>query len=240
MRRFYADSGDVHENSLIIRGDDANHIKNVLRMQPGDMFIAIDGTGMDYTCRMTAVGKEIEADIISRDHNLAEPDIRVTLYQAYPKSAKMEEIVQKAVELGAGGIVPFLSKRCVKRPSKGGSVRLERVALSALKQCGRSVMPHITDVQSFDDALELMKKHDLLIACWEEEQDRPLKQTLGRDARDIGIVIGSEGGFEASEMDRIKDIGGVPATLGRRIMRTETAGMAVLSAIFYEKDQMQY
>lgn len=239
MRRFYVDPEDVLGNSIIIRGEEANHIKNAVRMQVGDEFVAFDGSSTDYTCRVNSVGKSIGADIIGSTENKAEPSINVTLYQAYPKSAKMNEIVQKAVELGAVGIVPFLSVRCVKRPEGLGD-KLGRVALSAVKQCGRSVLPTVTDVQSFEDALELMKRHEQLIVCWEEERQVSLCQVLESDAKDIGIVIGSEGGFDAEEVDQIREMGGVIVTLGRRIMRTETAGMAVLSAIFYDKGQMEY
>lgn len=239
MRRFYVDPEDVLGNSIIIRGEEANHIKNAVRMQVGDEFVAFDGSSTDYTCRVNSVGKSIGADIIGSTENKAEPSINVTLYQAYPKSAKMNEIVQKAVELGAVGIVPFLSVRCVKRPEGQGD-KLGRVALSAVKQCGRSVLPTVTDVQSFEDALELMKRHEQLIVCWEEERQVSLRQVLESDAKDIGIVIGSEGGLDAEEVDQLREMGGVIVTLGRRIMRTETAGMAVLSAIFYDKGQMEY
>lgn len=241
MRRFFADSQNVLENSIIIRDEEANHIKNVVRMQIGDTFIAVDGTGTDYMCCIMDIDKQIEADIISRTKNMAEPNINVTLYQAYPKSAKMQEIVQKAVELGVRGVVPFISKRCVKRPNGQSVSRLERVALSAVKQCGRSKFPNISEIQSFDNVLSQMKTHELLVVCWEEEQRVSLKQALQQsNAKDIGIVIGSEGGLEASEVERMREIGGVSVTVGRRIMRTETAGIAVLSAIFYDKEQMQY
>ena len=240
MRRFYADKKDVHENRIVIRGSEANHIKNVVRMQEGDEFVTFDGTGTDYTCRITGIGTQIEADIISREQNASEPDIGVTLYQAYPKSAKMEDIVQKAVELGAKEIVPFISKRCVKIPGRSIAERLERVVLSAAKQCGRSVLTKVTDVLSFDAAMELMKRHDMLIVCWEEEKVTPLKRALKGQALDIGIVIGSEGGFEENEIKRMRDIGGISVTIGPRILRTETAGIAVMSAVFYEKGQMEY
>lgn len=240
MRRFYVDPEDVLGNSIIIRGEEANHIKNAVRMQVGDEFVAFDGSSTDYTCRVNSVGKSIGADIIGSTENKAEPSIDVTLYQAYPKSAKMNEIVQKAVELGAVGIVPFLSVRCVKRPEGQGD-KLGRVALSAVKQCGRSVLPTVTDVHSFEDALELMKRHEKLFVCWEGEREVSLQQALEDDtSSNIGIVIGSEGGFDAEEVDQMREIGGKTVTLGRRIMRTETAGMSVMSAIFYDKGQMQY
>ncbi len=238
MARFFADSRDIKGDRLTITGDEARHIKNVLRMQPGDGLTVFDGSGMDFECRITALGSVVEADIISRRANEAEADIAVTLYQAYPKSAKMEDIVQKAVELGVCGIVPFISSRCVKRPEDAS--RLRRVALSAVKQCGRSVIPYVTDILGFEDALIKMKTHDMLIVCWEEERQTPLKHALIGGAQNIGVVIGSEGGFEAGEVSRMAQIGGVPVTLGRRILRTETAGMAVLSAVFFDKGQMQY
>jgi 16S rRNA (uracil1498-N3)-methyltransferase len=237
MHRFYTQSENVGEQRLIIAGDEAKHIKNVLRMQPDDTFISFDGTGIDYTCRIISVGTQIEAQILSKTKNKTEPSIKVTLYQAYPKSAKMEEIVQKAVELGAFGMVPFISKRCVKRPED--SSRLRRVAMAAVKQCGRSVLPHVEDVLSFESALSMMKKHDKLIVCWEEERETPLQSALAGEAQDIGVVIGPEGGFEAAEVERIREAGGVSVTLGPRIMRTETAGIAVMAATLYEKGQMQ-
>jgi len=237
MRRFL--TSEVMQNSITITGEEANHMKNAVRMNVGDEFIAFDGSGTDYTCVITKVDKDISADITDRTQSKAEPNIKVTLYQAYPKSAKMNEIVQKAIELGAAAIVPFLSKRCVKRPSGQGE-KLSKVALSAVKQCGRSVLPKVADVQSFEQAAELMKSHELLIVCFEEERLTSLAQALCKDVSDIGIVIGSEGGFERFEIEKMREVGGIPVTLGRRIMRTETAGMAVLSACFYAKGQMEY
>ena len=237
MHRFYTEPELVHENSLTILGDEAKHIKNVLRMQAGDELIAFDGTGYDYVCRITGIGAQIDAQVLRNELNKTEPGINVTLYQAYPKSAKMEEIVQKAVELGAFGIVPFISHRCVKRPEE--SSRLRRVALSAVKQCGRSVLPTVADVLRFDDALKLMKTHDKLIVCWEEERETPLKAALSGEAGNIGVVIGPEGGLEVAEVKRMREAGGISVTLGPRIMRTETAGIAVMAAVFYDKGQMQ-
>jgi len=239
MHRFYAHQEDVGENSLIIRGDEAAHMRNALRMKAGDEFIALDGSGIDYTCTITSIAGIAEAYIIKREANLCEPAVKVTLYQAYPKLAKMNEIVQKAVELGAAAIVPFLSERCVKRPFGQGE-KLSRVALSAVKQSGRSVLPEVPDVQSFEDALARMKRHEQLIVCWEEETQASLRGVLQTDAKDIGIVIGPEGGFETAEIETMIAIGGDVVTLGRRIMRTETAGIAVLAAVFYDKGQMQY
>lgn len=237
MRRFFAT--EVNENSIIVSGDEANHIKNSVRLKPGDEFIAIDGSGMDYYCKISDIDKDVHAEIISKELNKAEPEVKITLYQAYPKSAKMNEIVQKAVELGAVSVVPFLSKRCVKRPAGQGD-KLTRVAVSAVKQCGRSILPEVPDVQSSNHALELMKRHELLIVCYEEETIKPLSEALKNDAKDIGVVIGSEGGFEREEIETMKEAGGVVVTLGRRILRTETAGIAVLASCFYDKGQMEY
>ena len=237
MPRFYVDSRGIGLDKLVISGDEAKHMKNALRMQPGDTFTAFDGSGVDFDCRVTSVGSAVEADILSRWTTEAEPAVKVTLYQAYPKLAKMEEIVQKAVELGAAGIVPFISARCVKKPEDAS--RLRRVALAAVKQCGRSIIPEVSDILRFDDALARMSDHESLIVCWEEEQITPLSDALKGDAKDIGIVIGSEGGFEAAEVEKMRDVGGVSVTLGPRILRTETAGIAVLAAVLYEKGQMR-
>ena len=237
MRRFYAD--EVNENSIMITDDEAAHMKNSLRMKAGDEFIAIDGSGFDYYCAISNIDRDITARIIKKEKGSAEPDIKVTLYQAYPKSAKMNDIVDKAVELGVYEIIPFLSKRCVKRPQGQGD-KLTKVSLSAAKQSGRSIIPSVSDVQSFHDALKLMKRHKLLIACYEEEKIKELSQAMSNEADDIAIVIGSEGGFEKEEIDSMRDAGAMIVTLGRRILRTETAGIAVLAACFYEKGQMKY
>ncbi len=237
MRRFFTDN--VYDNYLKITGEEAAHMKNSLRMKAGEEFIAIDGSGMDYYCAVSNIDKDVTAEIIKKETGSAEPDVKVTLYQAYPKSAKMNDIVDKAVELGVHEIIPFLSKRCVKRP-QGQGQKLAKVSLSAAKQSGRSIIPNVSDVQSFHDALNLMKRHKLLIACYEEEQIKDLSQALRTEAKDIGIVIGSEGGFEKAEIDSMREAGAVVVTLGRRILRTETAGIAVLSACFYEKGQMKY
>ncbi len=237
MHRFFVLPENIKENSLTITGDEAKHMKNVLRMDKGHEMIAFDGTGMDYLCRIKNIGFDIEAHIITKEKNTAEPDIAVTLYQAYPKSAKMEEIVQKAIELGAQRIVPFLSQRCVKRPEE--SSRLRRVAMAAVKQCGRSRIPVVDDVLLFADVLKLMRNHEKLIVCWEEERETSLRAALAGDEQDIGIVIGPEGGFEGAEVAKMCETGGVSVTLGPRIMRTETAGIAVLAAIFYDKGQMR-
>ncbi len=238
MARFFADSRDIDSDRLSITGDEAKHMKNVLRMQPGDAFTAFDGSGTDFECRVISVGAAVEAQILSRYINDKEPKVSVTLYQAYPKSAKMEEIVQKSVELGARAVVPFISARCVKKPEDAS--RLRRVALSAVKQCGRSVIPDVADILRFDDAVQRMAKHDKLIVCWEEEKQTSLKEALQGSETDIGVVIGSEGGFEAFEVEKMRQAGGVSVTLGPRILRTETAGIAVLAAVFYEKGQMRY
>ncbi len=238
MARFFADSRDIGPDRLTISGDEAKHMKNVLRMQPGDAFTAFDGSGTDYECNIISIGAVLEAKITSRHINDKEPKVFVTLYQAYPKSAKMEEIVQKAVELGACAIVPFISSRCVKKPEDAS--RLRRVALSAVKQCGRSVIPEVADILRFDDAVNRMSAHTKLVVCWEEEKQTSLKEAMQGCETDIGIVIGSEGGFEATEVEKMRQAGGISVTLGSRILRTETAGIAVLAAVLYEKGQMRY
>lgn len=205
-------------------------------MRIDDELIAFDGTGVDYHCRITDITSHVKADIISTSANSKEPTIKTTLYQAYPKAAKMEEIVQKAVELGVSAIVPFLSERCVKKPEDAS--RLRRVMFAAVKQCGRSILPVVSDIMTLDNALPLMQKHQKLIVCWEEERDNTLKNALAGQAGDIGIVIGPEGGFSAHEVVKMRSAGGVAVTLGPRILRTQTAGIAVLAAVMYEKGQM--
>ena len=176
-------------------------------------------------------------DVISKKPCENEPDVFVTLYQALPKSDKMDFIVQKCVELGVSRIVPMLSARCVSRPDAKSLAkkreRWQKIALQAAMQSRRGIIPEVCPCVSFQNAAELTKENEQTIIFY-EMGGAPVREIIGNKPKTIGMFIGSEGGFEQSEVDLIVKSGGSAATLGKRILRAETAPLAALSVIMYQ------
>jgi len=240
MSRFFA---EVKNGIATANGEEAAHMAKTLRMKKGDAFTAIDGSGLEYTCEVTDVlPQSVKARVLSERLCEAEPQVKLTLYQAYPKAAKMETILQKCVEIGASAFVPFLSERCVKKPEKddaGKIQRLSRVAAEAVKQCGRAVMPEVSAILSFAEVLKKIPRHGLVLLAWEGEKCVSIKQVLHRypDVKDIALLIGPEGGFSGEEAAALIKAGATAVSLGKRILRTETAGMAAAAVILYELEE---
>ena len=239
MNRFFVKKDDIADNTAIIIGEDVKHISKVLRMAPGDKVMLCDGEGYQYLAKIEDISKEqVNLNILSKERCAAEPAQRITLYQGLPKGDKMELIVQKCVELGVTEIVPVAAERSIVRikPGEFGGkrTRYQRVAYEAAKQCGRGIIPEIADITTFKAAD--MSRHDLIIIAYEDEKGNTLKSLLraNMQASDIAIVIGPEGGLERAEVDILTQKGGIAVTLGPRILRTETAGMAALAMILYE------
>ena len=228
--------------------EDAAHISKVLRMENGDRILVFDGSGAEYEAEITEIGGgAIRARIVTEQTSEYEPDIQVTLFQGIPKSGKLETIVQKAVELGAYRIVPFRADRSVAKIPDGSKgeqkiARLNKVAREAAKQCGRGLVPEVTMPTSLSEMINMLSALDMSVMLYEElghAGERNLKQILKQSAKSIGVIIGPEGGFSASEAERLTALDNVYAAgLGPRILRTETAGMAAISVIMYEKDEI--
>lgn len=239
MNRFFVKKDDIADNTAIVSGEDVKHISRVLRMAPGDNVMLCDGEGYQYLAEIADISKEqVNLNILSAEKCAAEPAQRITLYQGLPKGDKMELIIQKCVELGISEIVPVAAERSVVKikPGEFGSkrTRYQRVAYEAAKQSGRGIIPVIADLAAFKSAD--MTRHDLIIIAYEDEKGNTLKSLLRANpmAKDIAIVIGPEGGLEKAEVDMLVQKGGAAVTLGPRILRTETAGMAALAMILYE------
>ncbi len=229
--RFFCDNID---EKIAITGDDAKHIFSVLRMKPGEKAIICDKQGTDYLCSLDNADKNYALfSILDKRPNGAEPDIEVTLYQAVPKSDKLDFIVQKATELGAVAVVPFISKRCVSRPdSKSCDKKLERlnrITYEAAKQCGRGVIPAVKPFTDFKAAVDSLDNDTVGIIFYECD-GRPLKE-VDTKAKKYAVFIGSEGGFEKSEVDYAISKGFFVAHLGERILRCETAPVAALAIL---------
>lgn len=239
MPKFFTAADCISDKKLKITGEDVAHISKVLRMSVGDFIIVCDGNGNDYDAEITSITKtEVTADIVRRYLCESEPSVKVTLFQALPKQGKMEYIIQKTTELGVNKIVPVYTQRCVVKPTDK-SLRWAKVAQSAAKQCGRGIIPEVTPVISFDDAINLMSGYDCAIMPYECEEKVHLKEIIkDRKYESIAIFIGPEGGFELAETEKAVSAGIRTVSLGKRILRTETAASAVLPVIMYEYDEM--
>ncbi|MEA3492807.1 MAG: RsmE family RNA methyltransferase [Candidatus Margulisiibacteriota bacterium] len=230
MHRFFVPQDQIP----VITGSDAHQIKNVLRMKSGDKLELLDGSGEIYTVKISELKRDnIVCEIISERSETIEQKVSVTIAQCLPKTKKMDLIIQKCTELGVNKIIPTLSERSIAKGDK--SDRWKKIAKEAAEQSGRATIPEIDPLTEFGDLLKLSKDYDLALIPWELEQETTLKHTLTTTLPHyILILIGSEGGFSKSEIDLAVAAGFKPTTLGKNILRTETAGMSILSMINYQ------
>lgn len=238
MEHFFVVPSAIEENNAVITGEDAAHIARVLRMRPGDEIHIADGQNNEYRARLVEVDKQsVRTELLGRCATTAEPMHHFTLYQGLPKSGKMEVIIQKCVELGVSHITPVLTERSVVRPDgdfEKKRLRYQRIAYEAAKQSGRAVIPQVTGLISLAEIN--YAAHGMLLHAYEEEHGVSLRQALRKSIppKDIALFIGPEGGFEEDEAALLARSGAVAVSLGPRILRTETAGMAMLAMLIYE------
>lgn len=240
MHRFFVDSKNVSDEEVRITGGDVNHIKNVLRMKQGDKFYVSDGDITDVTCEIIEINSDEVIAKIIEEHENTELASRIVLFQGLPKSDKMELIIQKATELGVSKVVPVAMKRCVvkldEKKAANKKKRYEAIALSAAKQSKRSVVPEIGDVLTYKNALKEAESLDVCIVPYEAakgmEETREIISNI-KKGQSIGIFIGPEGGFDEVEIEEALSFGFKPISLGRRILRTETAGLTMLSILMF-------
>lgn len=240
MPRFFVPTPQFDGKSVRILGDDAFHIARSLRMAVGDTLTVADMHGGEHLCRLLSIhDAECLLEILESREGRSEPPYLLTLYMGYPKGDKLETVIQKAVELGAARIVPFLSSRCIKRPKADGTeklrLRLNRIAEEAAKQCGRARLPSVSDALPYSLMLSEAASAELPLFCYEGEGTRPLKELIGDRPlpRTVSVVIGCEGGFSLAEAQEARDAGLLLVGLGRRILRCETAPAFILSALSY-------
>lgn len=245
MYQFFVEPSQININdkSVIIYGSDVNHIKNVLRMKQGEEISVSNGLdGKEYRCGIVALEQDrvlCELRFIKEDG--VELPAKVYLFQGLPKADKMELIIQKAVELGVYRIIPVVAKRCVvKLDEKKAAAKIMRwqgIAEAAAKQSKRAVIPQVTEVHSFDRAVKMASDMDIRLIPYElaEGMEKTREKIDGlKPGQSIAVFIGPEGGFEEAEIENACRNGIEPVTLGKRILRTETAGMTVLSWIVYQ------
>lgn len=241
MYHFFVDSSAIGEGKVRVTGADLNHMKNVLRMKPGEAVLISDGTGKDYNCQVeTYTEGEGILEILSENEDSRELPSRIWLFQGMPKSDKMEVIIQKAVELGAAGVIPVATRNAVvKLDAKKAESKVRRwqaIAESAAKQSKRSYIPQVGAVMSLKEAFSYIEeqKFDLCMIPYELEKGMDgTKQVLSRLAsgQQIAVFIGPEGGFDEEEIRLALEKNVIPVSLGKRILRTETAGPAILALL---------
>ena len=243
MYQFFTESAAVQSGQIVITGTDVNHIKNVLRMHIGEKIAVISETERrKYLCEIIAFEEaRVLCNILSEEEEHAELSAKIILFQGLPKGDKMELIIQKAVELGCFEIVPMTCKRCIvkleEKKQKSKVQRWQSIAEAAAKQSGRAIIPNVHDVMKFSEALCYANDTDVILIPYErainmEETKKLLQSVKGKEK--IAVLIGPEGGFEEAEIKEAEEKNAHPITLGRRILRTETAAFTALSWVMYE------
>ncbi|HHY46889.1 MAG TPA: 16S rRNA (uracil(1498)-N(3))-methyltransferase, partial [Firmicutes bacterium] len=268
MNRFFVPRDAISQSTIEISGNDLRHIRDVLRLGPGDHISVLDGYGNEYECRISAIGhRAVRCEILSRSRRASEPSIKISLVQGLPKGDKMDQVVRACTELGVSEFFPAVTERTVVRPDPASAVkrveRLQRIATEASKQSGRAVVPVVHRIEGLPQIVSMLRARPEAsggcgwIVPWELENGEGLRQGLmrlrraghdigdcdgnGQDPGDTGggpgeivCFIGPEGGLSRDEVAMIREAGGIPVSLGPRILRTETAGIAVVSAVLYE------
>lgn len=244
MQKFFVEENQIENNKIYIEGTDVNHISNVLRLDKKEKIqICNKNTLENYIAEIEEIQKEkIITNIVEKLQTIVESNVEIHLYQGLPKADKMELIIQKTTELGIYKIIPVDMIRCVvKLDEKDAKKKIERwqkIAEGAAKQSKRDIIPKIENKVKLKDLTDKIKEYDIFIVAYEEEKAKTLKQVLkkleNKNNYKIGILIGPEGGIDSKEIEILKENGAVIATLGKRILRTETAPIAMVSNILYE------
>jgi 16S rRNA (uracil1498-N3)-methyltransferase len=244
MARFYVPQPCIENGMLKVEGDEVKHIRKVLRLKTGDEISVFDGLGRAF---QGVIVEERLSSVVIRIENIYSTTrgspLEVILAQSLLKGEKMDYLIQKATELGVGEIIPFLSSRSIPLLEKSKGLkrhqRWKRIAVEASKQCGRGVVPEIESLQNYPEVLRKATSDSLCLILWEKEGAK-LKEILERpkESKKIFFVVGPEGGFSQGEVDEAKGAGFTPVTLGRRILRAETASLCFLSILQYVRGDM--
>lgn len=241
MHHFFVQPKDIDDRTVIIKGDDVRHITRSLRLNIEDEISVADGKGTKYLAELIEFNEDfVKAKILEKFKVEVEPKTKVTLVQGLPKSKKMDLIVQKCTEVGIQEIVPVDTKRTIVnlKPKKAQrrQERWQKIAEEAAKQSQRAKIPEVKELSKFNEIIDTFDEYDLVLIPWEDEDSQGLKEVLlsNSNAEKIMIIIGPEGGLSAEEVVQVKAAGAKSVTLGPRILRTETAGIATLSMVLYE------
>lgn len=240
MSRFYVDKESVRGDTIVIGGEEAHHIIDVMRLKLSDAIVAFDSSGREYAGVISGIkGKSVSIKILRTIEEPAAAALDITLIQAIPKRSKMDYIVEKAAELGVSSVAPVFTARTIPdwdQDKRSASVkRWRKIALEAAKQCGRRQVPSITEIKDLSDALEAARGSSLaLIAALVEETVDIRTAVKGFKGGKISVAIGPEGDFTPEEVDAARERGFKAITLGPRVLKSDTAGLAVLAILDYE------
>lgn len=240
MQKLFVDF--IPENKIILDAEQSRHIAKSLRMKAGDMLMLACGDGFDYGCMIDEISAGgVILSVCYKQANHSEPSVRVSLYQGVPKGDKLEDVVQKCTELGIHNITPVITHRSVSRPdeksAKKKQARYQKIALESAQQSGRGIVPEIRQMTNLKNAVE--NDNAQLKILFYEGGGESLKSLVPKDINSVSIYIGPEGGFEKSEVELIKSKGGKIASLGARILRTQTAPVTALTAIMLLTDNLE-
>ena len=241
MSRYFIEQSQINNDSISIIGEDYQHLKRVLRVTVGES-INVCCEGYEYTANVSEItDSSIIAKVVNKASVTSEPGIEITLYQGLPKQDKLELIIQKCVEIGISKIVPVITRRCVSKinsdkDKKSKTDRWQKIAYEAAKQSNRGTVPKVLEPMVFETALKQATACELALIPYEKELDVSLKNVINdnRNVKSIAVFVGPEGGFEESEINLAESYGAKKVSLGPRILRTETAGMFVISILIYE------
>ena len=244
MHKFFVDSSNIVDKNVNIIGDDVKHIYKVLRLSVGDIVAINDCNGNEFVGKLEEINKkEVKVKIIEKLEESNEAPVSITLYQGMPKGSKMDLIVQKGTEIGITKFQPIITERVdVAFEEYKKLDRLKRIILEACKQSKRSIIPTINEPIKFEKVKEELKEYDLVVVPYERADKYGIKSLCRNipkeNIKNIAVVIGPEGGFEEEEIEELKNIGAEIVTLGKRILRTETAGFVATSLLCYELGDM--
>lgn len=244
MYQFFVEDAQISATDVVIEGSDVNHIKNVLRMKCGEKIRISSATGRNFFCTVSEIANDfVRADILEELEDNTELPNKIYLFQGLPKSDKMELIIQKAVELGVHEIIPVAMKNCVAKleDKKAASkiARWQEIAKSAAKQSKRSLIPTVQMPLSYKLAVQQAKDLDVVLVPYENERGmQATREVIAsiQPGQTVGIFIGPEGGFDSAEIEFVKEDAHL-ISLGNRILRTETAGLATLAMLIYQLEQ---
>ncbi len=244
MQKFFVETKQIENEKITIVGEDVKHIASVLRMKIGEnVQVGNKQTGENYIVQITQISTEnVITNIIKKVEETSESNVQVDLYQGLPKADKMELIIQKTTEIGASKIIPVEMTRCVvkleEKEAKKKIERWQKIALSAAEQSKRDKIPTIENKINLKQVIEKIKEYDCFLVAYEEEQQITLKQAIQKLNKNqyykIGILVGPEGGLDSKEIALLKENGAIIVTLGKRILRCETAPITMVSNILYE------
>lgn len=247
MQKFFVEENQIVEDNIIINGTDVKHISNVLRKQKDEILqVCVKNNMKNYIVKIIEIEKEkVITKIIEKLDTSVESNVQIDLYQGLPKADKMELIIQKTIEIGINKIIPVDMVRCVvkldEKEAKKKIERWQKIAEAAAKQSKRDIIPIIENKIKINDIVNKINEYDCFIVAYEEERQKTLKQVLknikNKHNYKIGILIGPEGGIDSKEIEILKENKAISVSLGKRILRTETAPITMVSNIIYELEE---